>query len=79
MQKRYLGCADGAYTYFFAPEGGSGARNPVSHAPLLVLLPVYRPEASRRVVVVVPLPRVLSVPVRRRDTECGCRGSKNYW
>ena len=56
--------------YFFAPVGGIGTRVPVAHAPLPVLFPVYRPEASRRVVVMVPWE--LSVPVRRPEASRNC-------
>jgi hypothetical protein len=60
-------CRLGRGRYRFAPVGGTGTRVPVAHFPFPVLFPVNRPEASRRVVVMVPLPWELSVPVRRPE------------
>jgi hypothetical protein len=49
--------------YFFTPVGGTGTRIPVPQLPVPVLDPVIRPEPSRRVLVMVPLPWVVSLPV----------------
>ena len=51
--------------HFFVPTNGTGVRVPPWHLPLPVLLPVTRPEASRRVLVMVPW--VVSLPVIRPE------------
>ncbi len=47
--------------------GGDDTLTAPWHFPLPELLPISRPEASRRVVVVLPWPWELSVPVRRPE------------
>ena len=56
-----------ACDHFFVPANGTGVRVPPWHLPLPVLLPVTRPEASRRVLVMVPLPCAVSLPVSRPE------------
>lgn len=51
------------------PVGGTGTRVPVAHLPLVVLFSVSLPEASRRVVVMVPPPWELSLPVSRKEAD----------
>ena len=56
-------------SYFFVPAGGEGTRVAVWHCPVLELLWVRRPEASRRIAEVDPvrLPWVTWLPVSRPE------------
>jgi hypothetical protein len=47
--------------------GGIGTRVPDAQFPLPALLPVIRPETSRRVVVSLPLPCACSLPMMRPE------------
>jgi hypothetical protein len=61
-------------SYFFALGGGRGIGTLFGHFPLPELVPVTRPEASRRVPVTVPagLPPVVVVPVIRPEASRYC-------
>ena len=69
-------CAGGVMTlacasYFVAPVTGTGTRVPVMQLPLPELVPETRPEASRRVLVVLT-PWVVSLPLRRPVASRNC-------
>ena len=63
--------------YFFTLEGGKGTGAGLWHFPLPELVPVTRPEASRRMPVTVPagLPPVVVVPVIRPEASRYCERS----
>ena len=63
-----------AAPYLFAPGGGKGTFAVSLHFPVPELLPIIRPEASRRVPVCDPdgLPWVAELPVRRPE-------ASRYW